>query len=144
MHLFYIVECVSVDENESRIFISDSYHNRILITDIDGKILDCVSTILSSNCHLFFLNINRFKLEIQLNFKFSQIGSSSPGFEDGEFESAKLSSPAASYYFDTTDCLYFVDSEVELKFCYHKSNMVFMPFDYGTDFCFFSSLWNFW
>ncbi|KAF3332986.1 NHL repeat-containing protein 2 [Carex littledalei] len=73
-------ECVSVDENGSRIFISDSYHNRILITDIDGKILDC-------------------------------IGSSSPGFEDGEFEFAKLSCPAASYYFDTTDCLYFVDSE---------------------------------
>ncbi|KAJ3687051.1 hypothetical protein LUZ61_016215 [Rhynchospora tenuis] len=73
-------ECVSVDENGSRIFISDSYHNRILITDVDGKILDC-------------------------------IGGSSPGFEDGEFEYSKLSCPTASYYFDTTDCLYFVDSE---------------------------------
>ncbi|KAJ1691693.1 hypothetical protein LUZ63_015848 [Rhynchospora breviuscula] len=73
-------ECVSVDENGSRIFISDSYHNRILITDVDGKILDC-------------------------------IGGSSTGFEDGEFEYSKLSCPTASYYFDTNDCLYFVDSE---------------------------------
>ncbi|XP_039025013.1 uncharacterized protein LOC120158174, partial [Hibiscus syriacus] len=36
---------------------------------------------------------------------------SSPGFEDGEFESAKLLCPAASFYHDTEDCLYIVDSE---------------------------------
>jgi hypothetical protein len=40
-----------------------------------------------------------------------QIGSS-PGFEDGDFESAKLRRPAGSYYHATEDCLYFVDSEV--------------------------------
>lgn len=40
-----------------------------------------------------------------------QIGSS-PGFEDGEFESAKLVRPAASFYNAAEDCLYFVDSEV--------------------------------
>jgi len=40
-----------------------------------------------------------------------QIGSS-PGFEDGEFESAKLLRPAASFYDSDEDCLYFVDSEV--------------------------------
>lgn len=40
-----------------------------------------------------------------------QIGSS-PGFEDGDFESAKLFRPAASYYDEASDCLYFVDSEV--------------------------------
>lgn len=40
-----------------------------------------------------------------------QIGSS-PGFEDGEFESAKLFRPAASFYDAIEDCLYFVDSEV--------------------------------
>lgn len=36
---------------------------------------------------------------------------SSPGFEDGEFESAKLMRPAASFYHEDDDCLYFVDSE---------------------------------
>lgn len=40
-----------------------------------------------------------------------QIGSS-PGFEDGEFESAKLMCPAASFYNAAEGCLYFVDSEV--------------------------------
>jgi len=40
-----------------------------------------------------------------------QIGSS-PGFEDGDFESAKLRRPAGSYYNATEDCLYFLDSEV--------------------------------
>ncbi|MBA0617756.1 hypothetical protein Godav_027177, partial [Gossypium davidsonii] len=37
---------------------------------------------------------------------------SCPGFEDGEFESAKLLRPAASFYHETEDCLYIVDSEV--------------------------------
>lgn len=36
---------------------------------------------------------------------------SSPGFEDGDFESAKLMRPAASFYHAAQDCLYFVDSE---------------------------------
>ncbi|XP_057965998.1 uncharacterized protein LOC131156378 isoform X4 [Malania oleifera] len=36
---------------------------------------------------------------------------SSPGFEDGSFESAKFVRPAASFYHDTEDCLYVVDSE---------------------------------
>lgn len=40
-----------------------------------------------------------------------QIGSS-PGFEDGNFESAKLLRPAALLYDDADDCLYVVDSEV--------------------------------
>lgn len=44
-----------------------------------------------------------------------QIGSS-PGFEDGEFESAKLLRPAASFYDAAEDCLYFVDSEVCINF----------------------------
>lgn len=44
-------------------------------------------------------------------FLSSQIGSS-PGFEDGEFEMAKLMRPAASFYDSSEDCLYFVDSEV--------------------------------
>uniref|UniRef100_A0A0D9X447 Uncharacterized protein n=1 Tax=Leersia perrieri TaxID=77586 RepID=A0A0D9X447_9ORYZ len=36
---------------------------------------------------------------------------SSPGFEDGEFESAKFLRPAASFYNASEDCLYVVDSE---------------------------------
>lgn len=36
---------------------------------------------------------------------------SSPGFEDGNFESAKLLRPAALLYDDVDDCLYVVDSE---------------------------------
>ena len=40
-----------------------------------------------------------------------QIGSS-PGFEDGEFESAKFLRPASSFYHADEDCLYIVDSEV--------------------------------
>lgn len=51
------------------------------------------------------------KLRFRLIFFIYQIGSS-PGFEDGEFESAKLARPAASFYHDAEDCLYIVDSEV--------------------------------
>ncbi|GMH25872.1 hypothetical protein Nepgr_027715 [Nepenthes gracilis] len=36
---------------------------------------------------------------------------SSPGFEDGEFETAKLMRPAASYYDALEDCLFVLDSE---------------------------------
>ncbi|KAL4573832.1 hypothetical protein LXL04_020651 [Taraxacum kok-saghyz] len=36
---------------------------------------------------------------------------SSPGFEDGEFESSKIMRPASLLYHDDDDCLYFVDSE---------------------------------
>lgn len=36
---------------------------------------------------------------------------SCPGFEDGEFESAKLLRPGASFYHAAEDCLYIVDSE---------------------------------
>lgn len=71
--------CVSADEGGNRLFISDINHHRIIITDGDGKILECIGF--------------------------------SPGFEDGEFESAKLSRPAASFYDTADNCLYFVDSE---------------------------------
>ncbi|KAH9607638.1 hypothetical protein KSS87_014160, partial [Heliosperma pusillum] len=36
---------------------------------------------------------------------------SSPGYEDGDFETAKLMRPAASWYHASEDCLYLVDSE---------------------------------
>ncbi|RCV30190.1 hypothetical protein SETIT_6G074000v2 [Setaria italica] len=71
--------CISVDEDGNRIFISDSNHHRIIISNSDGMILDCIG--------------------------------SSPGFEDGEFESAKFLRPASSFYHADEDCLYIVDSE---------------------------------
>ncbi|PKI78900.1 hypothetical protein CRG98_000704 [Punica granatum] len=40
---------------------------------------------------------------------------SSPGFEDGDFESAKLFRPGSTLYDDAEDCLYIVDSEVCLQ-----------------------------
>uniref|UniRef100_A0A8R7R5C4 NHL repeat-containing protein 2 n=1 Tax=Triticum urartu TaxID=4572 RepID=A0A8R7R5C4_TRIUA len=77
--LLYHPGGLSVDEDGDRIFISDSNHHRIIISNCDGVILDCIG--------------------------------SSPGFEDGEFESAKLLHPAASFYHAAEDCLYIVDSE---------------------------------
>ncbi|XP_075655567.1 uncharacterized protein LOC142625742 isoform X2 [Castanea sativa] len=77
--LLYFPGCISADESGNRLFLSDSNHHRIIILNVNGKILDCIG--------------------------------SSPGFEDGAFESAKLVRPAASLYHAVDDCLYFVDSE---------------------------------
>ncbi|XP_020222583.1 uncharacterized protein LOC109805050 [Cajanus cajan] len=77
--LLYYPGCISTDESDNRMFFSDCNHHRILVSDGNGEILDCIG--------------------------------SSPGFEDGDFESAKLRRPAGSYYHATDDCLYFVDSE---------------------------------
>ncbi|OEL18075.1 hypothetical protein BAE44_0020906 [Dichanthelium oligosanthes] len=77
--LLYHPACVSVDEDGDRIFISDSNHHRIIVSNSNGTILDCIG--------------------------------SSPGFEDGEFESAKFLHPASSFYHAAEDCLYIVDSE---------------------------------
>ncbi|KAJ7008774.1 hypothetical protein NC653_007439 [Populus alba x Populus x berolinensis] len=77
--LLYFPGCVSADESGNRLFLSDSNHHRVIVSDGNGKILDSIG--------------------------------SGPGFEDGEFESAKLACPAASFYDDEEDCLYIVDSE---------------------------------
>ncbi|CAL1355688.1 unnamed protein product [Linum trigynum] len=77
--LLYFPGCISADISGSRLFFSDTNHHRIIISDGNGSILDCIG--------------------------------SSPGFEDGDFECAKLLHPGASFYDDTEDCLYFVDSE---------------------------------
>lgn len=53
----------------------------------------------------------KLKLPSYILLSLLQIGSS-PGFEDGDFESAKLRRPAGSYYHATDNCLYFLDSEV--------------------------------
>ncbi|KFK38162.1 hypothetical protein AALP_AA3G076900 [Arabis alpina] len=75
----YFPGCVSADEVEDRLFLSDSNHHRIIISDNSGEILDSIGCF--------------------------------PGFEDGEFESAKMLRPAATLYDEEEDCLYIVDSE---------------------------------
>ncbi|XP_021767493.1 uncharacterized protein LOC110731886 [Chenopodium quinoa] len=75
----YFPACISADGSRSRLFLSDSNHHRVIVSDCNGMILDVIG--------------------------------SSPGFEDGDFETAKLMRPAASYYHASEDCLYIVDSE---------------------------------
>lgn len=77
--VLYLPACISADGYGSRLFLSDSNHHRVIVSDCDGTILDVIG--------------------------------SSPGFEDGDFETAKLMRPAASYYHASEDCLYIVDSE---------------------------------
>ncbi|XP_042030375.1 uncharacterized protein LOC121777250 isoform X2 [Salvia splendens] len=71
----------------------------------------CISADAGGN-RLFLSDVNHHRI-IVLNSNgniLDAIGSS-PGFEDGEFEMAKLMRPAASFYDSSEDCLYFVDSE---------------------------------
>ncbi|CAI9774419.1 unnamed protein product [Fraxinus pennsylvanica] len=72
---------------------------------------DCISV--EENGDLLFLSdVNHHRIIIfNSNGKILDVIGSSPGFEDGEFESAKLKRPAASFYDASEDCLYFVDSE---------------------------------
>uniref|UniRef100_A0A7N2R6H3 NHL domain-containing protein n=1 Tax=Quercus lobata TaxID=97700 RepID=A0A7N2R6H3_QUELO len=72
---------------------------------------DCISADESSN-RLFLSDSNHHRIIIiNGNGKILDCIGSSPGFEDGAFESAKLVRPAASFYHAVDDCLYFVDSE---------------------------------
>lgn len=112
--LFFVADCISVEENGDRLFLSDVNHHRIIIFNSNGKILDAVGARLAENtCQIEILTSikNQMLIKIEWHIIFCQIGSS-PGFEDGDFESAKLKRPAASFYDDSEDCLYFVDSEV--------------------------------
>ncbi|XP_042482662.1 uncharacterized protein LOC122063074 isoform X2 [Macadamia integrifolia] len=71
----------------------------------------CISVDEDGN-RLFLSDINHHRIIIfDADGKILDCIGSSPGFEDGEFEDAKLLRPAASFYMDTEDCLYFVDSE---------------------------------
>lgn len=61
---------------------------------------------------LFLSDINHHRIIVfDGNGKILDSIGSSPGFEDGEFESCKLMRPAALFYHDAENCLYFVDSE---------------------------------
>ncbi|KAJ8766200.1 hypothetical protein K2173_021717 [Erythroxylum novogranatense] len=71
----------------------------------------CISADENGN-RLFLSDSNHHRVIIlDGNGKILDCIGSSPGFEDGDFESAKLIRPAASFYSDTEDCLYVVDSE---------------------------------
>lgn len=39
---FLVAACVAIDESNKRLFLSDVNHHRIVVTDGDGVILDCV------------------------------------------------------------------------------------------------------
>ncbi|KAL0744226.1 hypothetical protein Bca4012_085739 [Brassica carinata] len=75
----YFPGCISADEVGDCLFLSDSNHHRIIISNYSGEILDSIGCL--------------------------------PGFEDGEFESAKMLRPGATLYDEEEDCLYIVDSE---------------------------------
>ncbi|KAK9282548.1 hypothetical protein L1049_005469 [Liquidambar formosana] len=71
----------------------------------------CISVDEHGN-RLFLSDSNHHRIIIfDGNGKILDCIGSSPGFEDGEFESSKLLHPAASFYHADEDCLYFVDSE---------------------------------
>ncbi|KAK6164260.1 hypothetical protein DH2020_001124 [Rehmannia glutinosa] len=71
----------------------------------------CISVEESGN-RLFLSDVNHHRIIVfNSNGKILDAIGSSPGFEDGEFEIAKLMRPAASFYHASEDCLYFVDSE---------------------------------
>ncbi|KAL3647646.1 hypothetical protein CASFOL_008614 [Castilleja foliolosa] len=71
----------------------------------------CISVEEDGN-RLFLSDVNHHRIIVfNSNGKILDAIGSSPGFEDGEFEVAKLMRPAASFYQDSEDCLYFCDSE---------------------------------
>ncbi|KAF5202071.1 Nhl domain-containing protein [Thalictrum thalictroides] len=71
----------------------------------------CISADEDGN-RLFLSDTNHHRIIIfDGNGKILDCIGSSPGFEDGDFESAKLLCPAASMYDAIEDCLYLVDSE---------------------------------
>ncbi|KAL0389412.1 UNVERIFIED_CONTAM: hypothetical protein Scaly_0298300 [Sesamum calycinum] len=66
----------------------------------------CMSVDESGN-HLFLSDVNHHRIVVfNSNGKILDAIGSSPGFEDGEFEIAKLMRPAASFYHASENCLY--------------------------------------
>lgn len=64
------------------------------------------------NNRLFLSDINHHRIIVfDGSGKILDCIGSSPGFEDGEFESSKIMRPAASFYHAAENCLYFADSE---------------------------------
>lgn len=109
---FSATGCISADEAGDCLFLSDSNHHRIIISTSTGEILDSVSELdhIWESLKLLLEKKGSCGAKLQDMFLF-QIGCF-PGFEDGEFESAKMLRPAATLYDEEDDCLYIVDSEV--------------------------------
>lgn len=64
------------------------------------------------NERLFLSDTNHHRIIVfDGNGKILDCIGSSPGFEDGEFETSKITRPASLFYHDADDSLYFVDSE---------------------------------
>ncbi|GAB2242128.1 hypothetical protein Droror1_Dr00018903 [Drosera rotundifolia] len=71
----------------------------------------CISVDMDGN-RFFLSDCNQHRIIVfDGDGKIMDVIGSSPGFEDGEFETAKLTRPAASYYDASADCLYILDSE---------------------------------
>ncbi|KAJ9547798.1 hypothetical protein OSB04_020341 [Centaurea solstitialis] len=72
----------------------------------------CIEVDEVNNC-LFLSDINHHRIIVfDGSGKILDCIGSSPGFEDGDFESTKITRPAALFYHEDEDCLYFADSEL--------------------------------
>ncbi|KAF2322815.1 hypothetical protein GH714_031051 [Hevea brasiliensis] len=111
-----------------------SLQNMLSTSQVEVSLAFCLA--LSCNCcisadessdRLFLSDSNHHRIIIlDGNGKIMDCIGSSPGFEDGEFESAKLLRPAGSFYHDAEDCLYIVDSEVIFDIRINMVNFVFI------------------
>ncbi|GER50436.1 NHL domain-containing protein, partial [Striga asiatica] len=72
----------------------------------------CCISVEEGGDRLFLSDVNHHRIIVfDSHGKILDAIGSSPGFKDGEFETAKLMRPAASFYHASEDCLYFIDSE---------------------------------
>lgn len=46
-HLSFFTGCVSADETSNRLFFSDCNHHRIIVSDGNGEIMDCVCILIN-------------------------------------------------------------------------------------------------
>nr|XP_043621653.1 uncharacterized protein LOC122593323 [Erigeron canadensis] len=92
----------------------DSYKEPYLCSPLQNLLLyfpGCVEVDEANEC-LFLSDTNHHRVIVfDGDGKILDCIGSSPGFEDGEFESSKIMRPAALLYDDDEDCLYIVDSE---------------------------------
>nr|GLL39481.1 uncharacterized protein LOC109190975 isoform X1 [Ipomoea trifida] len=82
--------------------------------EMDSMILDdgCISVDEKGN-RVFVSDSNHHRIIVfDANGEILDCIGSSPGFEDGDFENAKLMRPAASFYHAADNCLYIADSEL--------------------------------
>ncbi|GAV70684.1 hypothetical protein CFOL_v3_14182 [Cephalotus follicularis] len=122
--LIKAIEEVNVQQNESASLVNNYRSTWVKQPDIIKEPQSCSSLLNlllyfpgcisadESGNRLFLSDSNHHRIIIcGGNGKILDCIGSYPGFEDGEFESAKLFRPAASYYDFAEDCLYIVDSE---------------------------------